>query len=273
MSPAKLGQHWLIDKRVCAQIADSAGLDLNTTCIEIGGGKGALTKLLLPLCRRLIVYEIDSNWAAHQRKFLPQWLEKSGAKTEYEVRELDALKIVWTRESLGLEKKEHVVVTGNLPYYITSPLLLRLAYSFLDIERALFLIQREVARRIAASAGDTDYSRLTVSLGAFFKSRMLFNVPPDAFKPRPKVMSTLIELEPYPKPRVDPDIVSLFEFTAQVSFHMRRKKLRNNLIKGFPSIDPAKIDEILSVLGIQPNARAQEIDVETFVRLSGMLKV
>jgi len=271
MPGAKLGQHWLVDKRVCSQIANSASLDANTTCIEIGGGKGALTKRLLPLCRKLIVYEIDSNWAAHLRQMIPSWLELKDVQTEYEVRELDALKIEWSRDALGLEKDEKLVVAGNLPYYITSPLLLRLAYSYLDISHALFLIQREVAERISASPKDSEYSRLSVSLGAFFKARTLFDVPPDAFKPRPKVMSSVLKLEPHAKPLVDRGIVELFERTVKVSFQMRRKKLKNNLIMGFPDLDGGKIDEIMVEAGVDANARGQEISVETFVRLTEIL--
>jgi len=266
MSRPRLGQHWLADKRILAKVADAVVPSPDETCIEIGGGKGALSRLIAPSFRRLIVYEIDKKWAKHLREYTPGW------EGNFEVREMDALKIEWSRNELGLEPDEPVVITGNLPYYLTSPLLLRIAYSMLDFSRAIFLIQKEVADRITAKPKDTEYGRLTVSLGAFLESNKLFNVPPDAFKPKPKVMSTLIKMTRHDKPMLSDEDVDLFERTVQLAFHMRRKTLKNNLLAGFPSVGAKQIEEILSCMGIPPNARAQEIGIVDFVTLTRMLR-
>jgi len=265
MPGAKLGQHWLNDKHVAEKIADAAALSPGDTCIEIGGGKGSLTRWLIPLCKRLIVYEIDSNWASHLFKFAKSW----GGHTE--IRELDALKIEWNRTALEIPPPEPLVIVGNLPYYITSSLFLRIAYSRLDFKHAVFLIQKEVADRIASNPGDSEYSRLTVSLGAFLETTKLFDVPADAFKPRPKVKSTLIRMTPVEQPLVDTGLTLQYEHTVKAAFHMRRKTIKNNLLAGFPDIKPVEIDNILDCMGVKPGARAQELSIQQFVTLTRML--
>ncbi len=265
MPRAKLGQHWLTDKNICRKIAEAVELQTGDTCVEIGGGKGAITRYIAPKCRRLIVYEIDSKWSAHIRNFNDDW----GGNLE--VRELDALKIEWDRERLEINPDEPLVIAGNLPYYLTSPLLLRLAYSGLDIQRAVFLVQKELAERIAANPSDSEYSRLTVSLGAFLETKILFTVKPDAFKPQPKVISALIQMTRRKKPLVDDNLVDSFERTVQIAFHMRRKTLKNNLRDGFPDVPVVEIEKILEHLGVRPDVRAQDVGVEDFVTLTGMM--
>lgn len=271
MPRAKLGQHWLTDKRYSRKIADAVEIDRECTCIEIGGGRGALTRYLIPQAGRLIVYEIDRKWVDHLKEFGPTW-DKSGRDGSHvEIRELDALKIEWDRNSLKLDPGEKIIVCGNLPFYLTSPLLLRLAYSRLEIERGVFLIQKEVAERIGAEPNTSNYGRLTVSLGAFLKTHILFDVPPEAFTPRPKVTSSLIQMIPHEHALIDDDITDSFERVVQVLFHMRRKTLRNNIHAGYPDKPISEIEELIGKLGIKPNARAQELPVEKFVELTKAL--
>ena len=271
MRRPKLGQHWLTDKRYTGKIAQLIDPGVNRTCIEIGGGRGALTRHLIPVVRRLIVYEIDNKWADHLREYCPRW-DTSGRNGEHvEIRQLDALKIEWERDSLQVESSEDIVVCGNLPYYITSPLLLRLAYSRLNIERAVFLIQKEVAEKITSKPGSKDYGRLTVSLLAFFKSKILADIPPEAFSPKPKVMSSLIQLLPYEKPIIDGNLIGSFERLIQASFHMRRKTLKNNLKAEFPEKPLDEIEKTINAIGAKPDARAQELSVEDFIKLTELL--
>jgi 16S rRNA (adenine1518-N6/adenine1519-N6)-dimethyltransferase len=265
MPRPKLGQHWLQDRRICARIARAVKLAEDETCIEIGGGKGALTRELAGRCRRLIVYEIDPRWAEHLREHGMRWGEG------VEVREGDALRIEWSREALDVQSDEPLVVTGNLPYYLASPLLLRLAYSRLDFRRAVVLIQKEVAERIASKPGDSAYGRLTVSLRAFSVSELLFNVPPEAFKPPPRVTSTLIRLTPLVEPLVEAGWDEKWERTVESAFAMRRKTLKNNLRTGYPDIPVERIDAMLEQLGINPKARAQELDVGMIAKLMRLL--
>jgi 16S rRNA (adenine1518-N6/adenine1519-N6)-dimethyltransferase len=269
MPRARLGQHWLDDHRVCVKIADTINPSPDETIIEIGGGKGALTKRIASRCRRLIVYEVDRNWAEHLRAYAPGWSE---GKSKVEIREADILTVEWTRDALGLRADEPVVIAGNLPYYITSPLLLRLAYSGLNFRRAVFLIQKEVAEKIASSPGDSEYGRLTVSLGAFLETITLFDVPPEAFKPPPKVDSTVIRMAPWKEPLVRKEEAGDFEHTVQAAFHMRRKTLINNLRAAFPEVPVDRFREIISCLNLKPNARPQEVGVRDYAALSSILK-
>jgi 16S rRNA (adenine1518-N6/adenine1519-N6)-dimethyltransferase len=271
MSRPKLGQHWLDDKRYSRDIVDSIGADRENTVIEIGGGRGALTRYLIPISGRLIVYEIDNKWAEHLKEHGPRWDDSGRGFSHVEIRQLDALKIIWDRESLGLKKNERVIICGNLPYYITSPLLLRLAYSRMDFDRAIFLIQKEVAEKITSVSNSSDYGRLTVSLRAFLSSEILLDVPPEAFLPKPKVMSSLIRLVPHKTQLINPEIIESFERVIQISFHMRRKTLKNNLIAGFPQKSPDEIERIIAETGANPNARAQELTVRDFIKITELL--
>lgn len=266
MSGAKLGQHWLNDKRECEKIASVVGLSPDETCIEIGGGKGAISRYLAKSGGRLIVYEIDSHWADHLREHSDQW----GGKIE--VRQEDALRLAWNRDKLGLMPGETTVVAGNIPYYITSPLFLRLAYSLFDFDRAIFLIQKEVADRICANPGDTEYSRLTVSLGAFLMVEKLHNVPAAAFRPQPKVTSTVIKMTRHPAPLLEPALITDFEHLVKSSFQMRRKTIRNNLLAAYPEFRKEYLDILLSKINIDPGSRPQDIPVAGYIELNRALK-
>ena len=271
MARPKLGQHWLTDKRFSRKIVDAVTSDNAHTVIEIGGGRGALTRYLIPVCGRLIVFEIDRKWVGHLKEHGPGWDDSGRDSGHVEIRQVDALKIEWVRDSLGFEKDEKVIVCGNLPYYITSPLLLRLAYSRMDIERAVFLVQKEVAERIVSGPNSSEYGRLTVSLGAFFKSEIIFDVPPEAFSPKPRVMSSLIRLVPHETRLIKDELIDQFEKVVQASFHMRRKTLKNNLIAGYPDRSVDEIEGIIAGTGAKPNARAQELSIPDFVKLTELL--
>ncbi|MCX6646739.1 MAG: 16S rRNA (adenine(1518)-N(6)/adenine(1519)-N(6))-dimethyltransferase RsmA [bacterium] len=272
MSRPKLGQHWLDDKRYAREIVDAIVADREHVIIEIGGGRGALTRFLIPISGRLIVYEIDNKWSEHLTEYGPGWDDSGREFRHVEIRQHDALKIEWDRDSLGLKENERVIICGNLPYYITSPLLLRLAYSRMDFEQATFLIQKEVAEKIASKPNSSDYGRLTVSLGAFFKSEIILHIPPEAFSPRPKVMSSLIRLIPHKTPLMNTELIGPFERIVQASFHMRRKTLKNNLIVAFPQKSPDEIAGIIAGIGANPTARAQELSVEDFIKITELLK-
>ncbi|MFH1676267.1 MAG: 16S rRNA (adenine(1518)-N(6)/adenine(1519)-N(6))-dimethyltransferase RsmA, partial [bacterium] len=258
-------QHWLSDHKYLVRISDVLEAEHDETCIEIGGGKGALTRIISPNFKKVIVYEIDRKWAEHLREFKANW------KGEIEVRQKDALLIEWNRESLGLSHSEPLVITGNLPYYITSPLLLRLAYGEINFRRTVFLIQKEVAQKISSKPGDSEYGRLTVSLGAFLKSELLFDIPPDAFKPPPKVMSSVIRFTRHKNPKIKTELAAAFEKTVQAAFHMRRKTIKNNITKAYPRIPQDKLIEIFQNAGIEPGSRAQESSVEKFIALTKLL--
>jgi len=210
--PRRLGQHFLRSSSVLARIAAAAAPEGTSTLIEIGPGKGALTSHLLPRCERLIAIEIDSVLVQYLR-------QKFGGEPKLQIVESDILKADLTQWGLAR-------IAGNLPYYITSPILERVLRAGQFITSAVFLVQKEVADRILASPGTREYGYLSVLVRTFGEPKRLFDVPPSAFAPPPKVDSTVFSVTPHAFPITEPDAFLLF---AQTCFRHKRKTLRNNL--------------------------------------------
>jgi 16S rRNA (adenine1518-N6/adenine1519-N6)-dimethyltransferase len=229
----RLGQHFLISPKILDRIAAAACPEHVPLAVEIGPGRGALTEKLLQRADRVIAIELDPALVEHLRaRFDPR----------LEVIHADVL-------SVDLEQFGPVPIVGNLPYYITSPILEKVAR--LDFPRAVFLMQREVAERLTAVPGTRDYGYLTVQTGVFAQSRILFHVKPGAFRPPPKVDSSVVLLERQPPPLAD--IEGFLQF-ASGCFRQKRKTLRNNLVDtyGKAAVDAlpeaAKRAEQLSII-------------------------
>ncbi|MBV8732428.1 MAG: ribosomal RNA small subunit methyltransferase A [Acidobacteriia bacterium] len=212
---AKLGQHFLIRGSVLEKIARAVCPNRESVVIEIGPGRGALTAKLLDRAERVVAIEIDPYLANHLRS-------KFAAEPRLETIEQDILET-------DLAKWGRVPIAGNLPYYIASAIIERI--SRLQPPRAVFLIQNEVAQRLAAKPGSRDYGFLTVEIAARMDTRLLFGVPPAAFDPPPKVDSAVIVLEPTREPPPVDDLEAFLQFVAQC-FRHKRKTLRNNLVDG-----------------------------------------
>ena len=214
--PRKLGQHFLRDANILTRIAGAACPAPVGTLLEIGPGRGALTAHLLPHCQRLVAIEIDHDFIAPLKIRFPG----------LEVVEADVL-------SVDLNCFEATVVVGNLPYYITSPIIERV----LEIEgltAAVFLIQREVGERIAARHGKSAYGYLSAITQLIAEVELLFTVPPSAFAPPPKVESAVIRLTPKPGRPANFEDIKRF---LSICFQHKRKTLRNNLRLLYPEIE------------------------------------
>ena len=211
--PQKLGQHFLRSKPVLEKIAKAACPDTPDRVIEIGPGEGVLTELLVERAKRVIAIEVDPELAA-----------KLVLRYTGDVR----MKVV-ARDILQTDLTQwgRAVVVGNLPYYITSPIIERTLAMGKLLERAVFLIQKEVAERITAQPGTRDYGFLTVATQIHAKAELLFTVPPGAFSPPPKVESAVIRLTPHSKEASDPTPMLAF---LGLCFRQKRKTLRNNLV-------------------------------------------
>jgi 16S rRNA (adenine1518-N6/adenine1519-N6)-dimethyltransferase len=217
----KLGQHFLTDDRARHAIADALGDTSARTVIEIGPGHGAITSILAPRCRRLIAIELDPALATELRFRLR-------AHPHVEVIEAD---ILTTDLASLIPQDETADVIGNLPYYITSEILLRLfaLARSKQISRAVLMMQREVAARLAAAPGVRDYGLLSATTQLHAHVESLFNLPPEAFTPPPDVYSTVLRLEFAPRfaeLAVDP---AAFDAFLRASFAQKRKTLANNL--------------------------------------------
>ena len=246
----RFGQHFLVDRHSIERIVDALRLHPDDNVVEIGPGSGALTGPLLERVKRLAVIEIDRDLAANLRaEFPPERLTLHGA---------DALEFDFG--SLGNDLR----VVGNLPYYISSPLLFRLARYAGNIRDATAMLQKEVVDRMVARPSTRDYGRLSVTLQVRFRIERLFDVPPSAFRPAPKVESSVARLTPLGEARpviADEDV---FARIVAAAFGQRRKTLHNAL-KTLAS------DAELERAGIDPGARGETLTVAEFVRLANAL--
>lgn len=238
--PQKLGQHFLRRTATLEKIAAAAIPEHAAQVIEIGAGEGVLTERLLDRSDKVYAIEVD-----------PELVAKLMLRFRGEAR----LKIV-AQDVLATDLTQwgRAVVCGNLPYYITSPVIERTLAMGRLLDRAVFLIQKEVAERITASPGSRDYGFLTVATQLHAQSKLLFKVPPGAFSPPPKVDSAVVRLDPLPTPELG-DPTPMLAFLG-LCFRQKRKTLRNNLAPIFGR----------EALDAQPEAglRAEQLTLDQF---------
>ena len=248
-----LGQHCLNDPRILGRIVDALELTGDETVIEIGPGRGSLTALLAHRAKRLVLIEYDRALAAILR-------ERYASAPNVRVIEADVLTV-----NLGESAGGRYVLVGNVPYYITTPILFH-ALERPRPDRAVYLIQREVAERIVAPAGADDYGALSVNVQAVANARILFRVPPGAFQPPPKVESAVIRIEPRTDPVVIPDEEVRFRRFVIDAFGMRRKQMRR-VVRELCSLDADAADHALAHAGIEPTARPETLTAAQFAAL------
>lgn len=216
----RLGQHFLADQKILARIARAACEPGEPLVIEIGAGRGALTRHLLERAARVVAIETDPQLVALLR-------ERFGQQARCELVHADVL-------TVDLGRWGPAVVTGNLPYYITSPILDHTLAGRGWLKRAVFLVQKEVAERLAAQPGSRGYGFLTVRTQVAATVEVLFTVPRRAFQPPPAVDSSLVRLTPRAELPVE-DLAGFVAFAGQC-FRQKRKTLRNNLGSIYPAI-------------------------------------
>ena len=260
----KLGQNFLVSPTAQAAIVDALGDVSQRTVVEIGPGRGAITALLAARARRLLAIELDRDLA-------PRLREQFKDQPAVEILEQNVL----TTDFAALRDKEgstnagspgeKLLVVGNLPYYITTDILLLLFRFHAAIERIVLMIQREVADRLAARPGTSDYGVLSATTQMYARVEKLFTLPPEAFSPPPQVHSTVARLTM--SPRFDQLQVPVEEFLAfiRTCFAQKRKMLAKNLRNA--GHDPAAIASALVSCSISPRSRAEEIDLPTMACL------
>ena len=248
-----LGQHFLTDRRILGRIADALHLRGDETVLEIGPGRGALTDILAERAGRLIAIEYDRALAAMLR-------ERYARSSNVLVAEADVLEV-----SLGELAAGPYVLVGNVPYYITTPILFH-ALVPPRAERAVYLVQREVAQRLSAHPGSKEYGALTVNVAAVARAETLFGVPAGAFAPPPKVESAVVRITPRAEPLISPDEERPFRTLVQGAFGMRRKQMRR-VVRSLFALDAERADELLAAAGIEPSDRPEVLSVQQFVAL------
>jgi 16S rRNA (adenine1518-N6/adenine1519-N6)-dimethyltransferase len=260
----KLGQNFLTDPTAQAAIVDALGDVSARTVVEIGPGRGAITSLLAARARRLVAIELD-------REMAPQLREKFAGRESVSILAADVLGVDFSPLRDG--EPEKLLVVGNLPYYITSDILLRLFRFAGDVERAVVMLQREIADRVAGAPGTRDYGLLSVTTQMYARVEKLMTLPPSAFSPAPQVHSTVVRLTM--TPRFEELGVGAEEFLPFVRscFAQKRKMLGRNLRNA--GFEAAGIAAAFEGCGVGGTVRAEEVGVEglacLFRRLRGEL--
>jgi 16S rRNA (adenine1518-N6/adenine1519-N6)-dimethyltransferase len=259
----KLGQHFLRDRSAASRIVDALGDVSQRTVVEIGPGPGILTELLAPHTRRLIAIELDRVLAAQLRM-------KYARHSNIEIIEADVLDVNFPallgprpgpldvfRPPGGQQGKADVV--GNLPYYITSDILLRLLSLHDLFERIVIMVQKEVGDRIAAKPGTRDYGLLSATTQLYTKVEKLFTLPPGSFAPAPKVHSTVLRLTVAPRWSDLRVPAGPFVDFLKLSFGQKRKTLFNNLRSRYSEDD---VRAALRTAGVRADTRAEALSLE-----------
>lgn len=256
----KLGQNFLRDEQAIQRIVAAIGDCAGRTVVEIGPGKGAITGSLAARAGKVVAVELDVELAARLRADFPP--------ERVEIANQDVLEFDFAAASAAHGGR--LLVVGNLPYLITSPILLKLAASHAALDRAVLMVQREVADRVAAAPGSRDYGLLSVMVQMYGPVEKLFTLPPGAFAPPPKVHSTVFRWRFAPRfAELDVEPAAFSGFLRR-AFAQKRKTLANNLRAA--GISPAVVEGALSSAGVEPMARAEAIDIETLAKLWRGLK-
>ena len=258
----EFGQNFLINRDTVARIADAAAEEEDTLILEIGPGIGTLTHALSERYARVIAIEIDRGLIPVLGKTLADC--PNVTVVEGDVMKVDLSELI-EREAEG----RPVAVCANLPYYITTPILMRLLELRLPLTSITVMIQSEVADRLAAPAGSPEYGAITAVLGYFGEVRRLFTVSAGNFLPAPKVASAVVRLSLFSEPRYTPRSESLFFRTVQLAFAQRRKTLVNTLTA--LGLDKETLTEIVAGLGHSPTVRGERLSTADFVALSDRL--
>lgn len=254
----KYGQHFLSDPGILAAIADALAPGQRDTVVEIGPGRGSLTDVLAARAGRVIAVEIDHLLAAQLR-------ERYVSRPNVEIVEGDVLET----DIAALAGPKFLVI-GNVPYYITTPIVFRTLEAPVP-ERAVFLVQREVAERMTSEAGAESYGALTVNVATVARAEIVMSVPRTAFKPQPKVDSSVVRLTPRSPPLIDIQSQQGFRTFVQGVFGLRRKQIQR-VLRTVWGLSANGATAVLDRLEIDPAARPEVLSPETFVRMFSELR-
>ena len=259
-----LGQNFLVDPEVCPAMAEAAGLDENTCVIEVGPGVGVLTAELAKKAGKVLSFEVDN-------RLLPVLDETLKDFDNVEIINQDILKAdlksIIEEKCRGMD----IAVCANLPYYITSPIIMLFLESKLPVKSITVMVQKEAADRLCAEVGSRDGGAVTVAVSYYAESEQLFFVPKDSFLPPPKVNSEVIRLTVREKPPVAVSDETFFFKVVKAAFSQRRKTAENSISSGLGR-DKATVAAALERAGLERTIRAEKLTMENFAQLSELLK-
>lgn len=259
----EFGQNFLTNKAVVEGIADECCEGRSRTILEIGPGIGTLTMELAERYENVIALEIDRGLIPVLAYTLDEY--KNVTVINEDVMKADLAEILAPYFEGGIS------VCANLPYYITTPILMKLLESGLPFDYITIMIQSEVADRLCAAPGGRDCGAITTVLSYYGEAEKLFTVSAGNFMPPPKVNSSVVRIKLYKDKPYKPKNEEIFFRTVKAAFEQRRKTLPNALAAGFPTLSKKRLTEIVEACGLRPDIRGEKLDTATFVALSDLL--
>ncbi len=261
----RLGQNFLVKSQYSEQIVAAVGAKTGETVLEIGPGHGALTELLVETGARVVAIEVD-------RDLIPSLNRSFARRDNFSLIEADALEVDFCQT---IAPATTARVVANLPYYISSPIMQRLIEHRRCVSEMTLMLQREVVERITASPGGKEYGYLSVLVQLYCEAEALFDVPPSAFRPVPKVVSSVVKLKVRPQPAAVVSDEKLFFELTKTLFAQRRKTIHNNLRSGWTRLGIPAADQIGAVLAsaeLDPQRRAETLTIVELARLADKIQ-
>jgi 16S rRNA (adenine1518-N6/adenine1519-N6)-dimethyltransferase len=261
----KFGQNFLIDTRILEGIIDAANITKDDFVLEIGPGIGTMTQYLCESAREVVAVEIDKN-------LIPILADTLSAYDNVEVINEDILKVDIKSLAEARNHGKPIKVVANLPYYITTPIIMGLFESHVPIDSITIMVQKEVADRMQEGPGSKEYGALSLAVQYYANPKIVLNVPPSCFMPQPKVGSAVIRLERHPQPPVEVENEQLMFQLIRASFNQRRKTLANGLnnFQGL-RLDKETIQKCIEELGVPATIRGEALSLEQFAKLSNIV--
>lgn len=260
----RFGQNFLIDTHVLEKIVDEAGIDEDDCVLEIGPGIGTMTQYLCERAGRVIAVEID-------KALIPILNDTLSSYSNVEIINEDILKVDITNLCNKYNNGRPIKVVANLPYYITTPIIMGLFESGCPLESITIMVQKEVADRMKCGPGSKDYGALSLAVQFYSNPEIVANVSPESFIPKPGVGSTVIRLTRYPKPPVDVDDEKYMFKLIRAAFNMRRKTMVNSLMSGNLGLTKKEILSAIDKLNLSPQVRGEALTLNEFAALSNIL--
>lgn len=262
----KFGQNFLIDSHVLEKIIDAANITKDDFVLEIGPGIGTMTQYLSEHAREVMAVEIDHN-------LIPILKETLAGYDNVEVLNEDILKVDIGKIAEKKNQGRPIKVVANLPYYITTPIIMGLFEKNVPMDSLTVMVQKEVAQRMQAGPGTKDYGALSLAVQFYAEPYIVANVPPNCFMPRPKVGSAVIRLTRYKDMPVKVKNEQLMFSIIRASFNQRRKTLQNGINNSSTlHFSKEQVVEALDKMGLSPKIRGEALSLEQFARLSDLLE-